>query len=112
MFKTLIALWRIIKWLRQQKSEMEADVDGYLTQERALAWRLNAEKIFHILEDGTLFASRNVAVEGIPKPIQWLFNATTVDNRVGEFGLYLLKSTKLGKDDPILNEPIKPYRVH
>lgn len=106
MFKTLIALWRIIKWLRTEKKQMESDVDGYLTQERALAWRLSVEKIFYTLEGS------HGHLEDIPGPVRWLFDRTTADNRVGEFGMWFLKSKKIETSDSVLNQPIKPYRVH
>lgn len=109
MFKTLIALWRIIKWLRAEKKQMEADVDGYLTQERALAWRLSLEKIFRGLDTGYPHMKE---IWNVPRPIRWLFSQTTADNRVGEFGMWFLKSKKIEDGDSVLSQPIKPYQTH
>ncbi len=106
MIRGFIALWRIASWLRSEKKAMEADIDGYLTQERAKEWRLHLEKIFHGLEIG-------YRKEMLPGPVKWFFDQTTADNRIGMFGMYLLKSHKINiADDEALNQPIKPYRAH
>ena len=105
-FKAVGAAWQILMWLRKEKKQMEADVDGYFTADRATAWRLTAEKVFHALETG------NGNLKSMPKVVQWLFSKTTADNRIGLFGLYLLKSEKLRAGNKVLDEPIKPYRCH
>ena len=102
--KTLIAIWKIASWLRQEKKVMEKDADAYFTQERALEWRLKMEKIFHALETG------NGNIAQLPGPVKWLFHATTLDERIGIFGMFLLKSKKLEEDNnAVLNEP---YNCH
>ena len=101
--KTLIALWKIASWFRSEKKKMEKDVASYLTEERALEWRLNLEKIFYALETG------NGNIEKLPGPVKWLFSTTTVDELVGIFGFHLLKSQKLDDMDDVLKEP---YQVH
>ncbi len=93
-------LWSIRKWLLEQKRHMEADTDTYLSDERALAWRLAAEKTFKALEEG------NGNLEQLPKIVQWFFGQTTVENRIGKFGQTLLKSAKIERDDPVLCTPI------
>ena len=103
IFKGIVALWRIASWLRSEKKAMEADIDGYLTQERALAWRLYVERLFKGLETGN-------RIWTMPDYIQWFFAQTTADNRVGEFGMWLLKSKKIEEDDKALNQPL--YRMH
>ena len=103
MIKTLIALWKIASWLRSEKRKMEADIDGYLTQERALEWRLQLEKIFYALDTGSLFIGK---LQGVPRPVQWFFSQTTIDNKLGEFGMWLLKSKKIEEDDKALNQPL------
>lgn len=111
IFKGLVALWRIASWLRSEKKKMESDVDKYLTQERALEWRLQLEKIFKALATGgTIVPYTGVNFRKLPSPIRWLFGATTLDNRIGEFGMWLLKSKKIEEDDKALNQPL--YRMH
>lgn len=102
ILKGIVALWKIASWLRSEKKKMESDIDGYLTQERALEWRLNAEKVFCALECGKM--------ERLPSPIKWFFKHTTADERVGSFGIWLLKSKKLEEADNALNQPL--YRAH
>ncbi len=109
IIKGIVALWRIASWLRSEKKAMEADIDGYLTHERAKELRLNLEKIFYALDTGSPFLKK---LKGIPRPIQWFFDQTTADNRVGKFGQWVLDSDKLATGDKALNKPIKPYRAH
>lgn len=99
MFKAIQALgavWQIVRWLLQQKKAMEANADVYLSDERAAAWRLWLERMFYALEHG------NGNLTMLPKPVRWLFSQTTADNRVGRFGLRLLKSEKLRTNDPAI----------
>ncbi len=107
IIKGIVALWRIAMWFRTEKRKMEADIDGYLTQERALEWRLKAEKIFHALEVGKM--------GNIPRPVKWFFEQTTADERIGKFGEWFLKSSKLKAgntlpDQEALNQPL--YRAY
>ena len=89
IFSTIAAAWNILKWVRQQKKEMEANAEAYLTEERAKAWRLEAEDIFKSLAEG------NSKFKKLPKPVQWFFAHTEADNRLGRFGQFFLKSNKL-----------------
>ena len=106
MWSTLVALWNIAGWVHREKKAMERDAKAYLTQERARAWRENAEKMFHALATG------NGNLASLPKPVRWFFKKTEVDNRVGFFGMWLLKSRKLETNHPVLGEKIDPYRAH
>jgi hypothetical protein len=102
--KTIGSLWRAFKWLRKQKQEMEKDTNAYLSDDRARAWRLNLEKFFTALEKGT-------GAKQFPLPVQkyvdWLFDNTTMENRIGYFGQALLKSKKMDNRDERLEEPIR-----
>ena len=107
IIKGFIAIWKIVSWLRSEKKAMEADIDGYLTQERALEWRLQLEKIAQAIEYG------NDNWWKMPAIFRWFFDRTTADNRIGKFMGWLLKSRKLQTDDrEALDKPIKPYRAH
>ena len=101
IIKTIAAAWKIASWLRSEKKQMEADIDGYLTEKRAKDWRLKCEKIFRALERG------NGNFDRLPVPIKWFFAQTTADNRVGIFGMWFLKSHKLPVHDKVLDEPIE-----
>lgn len=90
MFSTLIAAWNVLKWLRNQKRELEANTEAYLTDERALEWRREAEMIFRALEHGS-----GHDFYALPKPIRWFFASTQADNHLGRFGQKFLKSQKL-----------------
>jgi len=82
---------------------MEADVDGYFSEDRARRWRLNAEKFFVSLESGCsppLPAS-------LRKVCDWLFERTSVDNRIGTFGKHFLKSGKIAAADRELWKEMK-----
>lgn len=103
----IIAAWKLIKWIRSEKRQLEANVDAYLTKDRALEWRLQAEKIFHILESGSSFYQ---GLKKLPAPVRWFFKATTADNRVGKFGQWFLKSEKLKENSEVLDQPL--YRTH
>ena len=91
----LISAWAAIKWLRMQKTEMEKDVDGYFSEERARRWRLNCEKFFVALESG--------CSPPLPAPMRkvcdWLFKRTTVENQIGAFAQHFLKSGKIAAAD-------------
>ena len=101
MFRAIISTFHLIVWLLRQKKLMEKDVAGYLSEERAKAWRLYAERVFYALSTG------NGNIKKLPRVVQWLFASTQADNRAGEFGLHLLKSSKLaGKDDEALKQPL------
>jgi hypothetical protein len=104
--KGIGAAWQILRWLLAEKKKMEADAESYFTEERAKAWRLEAEKLFYQLSKG------NGNLKKMPKFIQWIFGNTTVDDRIGWFGLHLLKSEKLATNDKVLEEPVKPYPCH
>jgi len=95
MIKLLTSIWAAYKWLRKQKTEIDTDVDGYLSEERARRWRLNAEKFFIALESGCSPA--------LPAPLRkvcdWLFSRTTAENRIGTFGQQFLKSGKIAAAD-------------
>jgi len=83
---------------------MEADADKYFSEERALAWRLNLERFFYRLADGYGAAECPKSLE---KVRAWLFDRTKIDNRIGKFGQWMLKSQKLeDKHDYKLMEPI------
>ena len=99
---TLIALWKLVWWIRRQKKQMERDVDAYLTEERAMIWRRNAEKVFRALETG------NGNFKDLPTPLRWFFKMTTAENRVGKFGQQFLKSNKLAVCDDELDQPLYP----
>jgi hypothetical protein len=105
ILSSISALWQLIKWIRSEKKQLEANADAYLTEERAAEWRLNAEKMFYALASG--WNARK-----LPRIVRWFFSATTADNKVGEFGLHVLKSKKLSTNDRILEEPIKPHPAH
>ena len=90
MISTIVAAWNILMWLRRQRKEMEANAEAYLTEERAKAWRLEAEGIFKSLAEGD-----SVTFVKLPKPVQWFFAHTEADNRLGRFGQFFLKSNKL-----------------
>ena len=92
----IAALWQIAKWLDAQKKALDTNADVYLSDERAAAWRLWLERMFYALEHG------NGNLTMLPKPVRWLFSQTTADNRVGQFGLRLLKSEKLRTNDPAI----------
>jgi|GEM_PF-4259830 hypothetical protein len=94
--------YSLYKWLKQQKKEMETDADGYLTEERAAMWRLNAEKLFTSLAAGSSDRMPS-SVRGV---CDWLFSRTTAENRIGEFGKWVLKSGKMARKDHVLNRPI------
>ncbi|MCP4996161.1 MAG: hypothetical protein GY934_20630 [Gammaproteobacteria bacterium] len=91
MISALTSVWAAYKWLCKQKSELETDVDGYLSEARARRWRLNCEKFCHALEVGS--------TESFPAPLRkvcdWLFARTTADNQIGAFGQHFLKSGKI-----------------
>ena len=103
---TLIAIWNIASWLRQQKKEMEANAEAYLTRERAKEWRETSEKIFQALESG------NGNMKRLPTVVQWFFKHTKADNNLGTFGMWYLKSEKLAQNSSVLSEPIKLYPCH
>ena len=77
---------------------MEANAEAYLTDERALAWRREAEHIFDALAHGS---PATVDDEGglklLPRPVKWFFAHTKADNHLGRFGQTFLKSSKLEK---------------
>lgn len=98
MLKGMIALWQAMGWLLSLKKELEYRGTSYFTRERALEWRLNCEKIAHSLETGN--------TEKLPGPVKWLFARTTLDNRIGVFFIFLLKSKKLGENDKELDQPL------
>ena len=102
MFTTIKTMWKAYKWITKQKQEMEKDADGYLTEERALLWRLNVEKLFTSLAAGST-DRLPVSIRGV---CQWLFDRTTAENRIGEFGKWFLKSAKMARNDHILKGPI------
>ena len=102
MFTTIKTTWKAYKWLKKQKKEMETDADGYLTEERALAWRLNIEKLFTSLAAGST-DRLPASLRGV---CQWLFDRTTAENRIGEFGKWFLKSAKMSRTDTVLKGPI------
>ena len=105
VINSIMAIWQVVKWIRAEKKELEQNADAYLTEDRAKLWRLNTEKIFYALHTG------NGNVGKLPKPIRWFFASTTADNRLGEFGLWYLKSKKIALDDAELEKPIS-YRAH
>jgi len=90
IFSTIAAAWNILKWVRQQKKEMEANAEAYLTEERAKSWRMAAERIFKALADGD-----EDHFEEFPKPVKWFFAHTKADNQLGQFGQWFLKSSRL-----------------
>jgi len=102
IIKAIGAGIQVIRWVYREKKKMEADVDAYLTRENARLWRLRFEKIFRALESG------NGNIRQLPKVIRWFFAATTMDNRVGQFGQWVLKSKKLEDRDGELDRPIYP----
>lgn len=106
ILKGILALWNIASWLRSEKKKMESDIDGYLTEERAKEWRLQLEKIFYGLKGHPDWDG----FKAVPRPVRWFFDQTTADNRVGEFGMWLLKSKKIEEDDKVLNQPL--YIMH
>jgi hypothetical protein len=89
MISTIVAVWNVFTWLRRQRREMEANAEAYLTEERAKAWRIKTETIFKSLSDG------NGDFKKLPKPVQWFFAHTKADNRLGQFGQWFLKSSRL-----------------
>lgn len=89
MISTVIAAWNIVKWLRSQKKQLEANAEEYLTDDRALAWRREAERIFTALAEG------DGEFADLPKPVKWFFASTKADNHLGKFGQRFLKSNKL-----------------
>ena len=91
MISTIVAAWNVYKWVKAQKKEMEANAEAYLTEERAKAWRLEAEAIFMGLAKEEL----GDAEWKLPKPVKWFFAHTKADNRLGQFGQWFLKSSKL-----------------
>ena len=93
---TILALWNIAKWVRKQRKEMEKNAEAYLTDERALAWRREAEEIFAALAEGYKWTQGPAGgVKRLPKVIQWFFNRTEADNHLGRFGQKFLKSHNL-----------------
>ena len=86
---TLLAAWNILKWLRKQKKDMETNAEAYLTEKRAIAWRRETESIFKSLAEG------DGRFESLPKPVKWFFAHTKADNRLGQFGQWFLKSSRL-----------------
>lgn len=107
IIKGFFAMIGAIKWVMAQRKLINANADAYFTQERALEWRLYLEKIGRILESGSIFLQK---LKRVPAPIRWFFNCTTADNRIGQFGQWLLKSKKLETGDKVLNQPL--YRTH
>ena len=102
IWRFFTGFWSVIqaaRWLLQQKKLMEQNVDAYLSTERALDWRLFAEKYARALESG------NGNLKWLPGPIKWFFKNTTSENRVGWFAQQFLKSEKLARRDPILEFP-------
>lgn len=110
IIKGIAAVWKLISWLRSEKKAMEADVDGYLTQKRAVEWRIETEKIFRALQTGGVVEPTQdyENFKNLPRLVKWFFNRTTIDNRAGQFGQWFLKSKKLKEGDEVLN---KPYRM-
>lgn len=102
--RTIGSLWRAFKWIRKQKREMESDTNAYLSDDRAKVWRLNLEKFFTALEKGT---GAKQFPPSVQKFVSWLFDNTTMENRIGYFGQALLKSTKMDNRDERLEEPIR-----
>ncbi len=105
-WQTIVALWQILKWVRQQKKAIESNAQEYFNPQRAASFRLNLERLFYALEHG------NGNLTMLPKWVRWLFSQTTVDNLVGEFGQRVLKSEKLKKEDEALKKPITVYPCH
>ena len=91
IFSSILAIWHVFMWLRRQRKEMEANAEAYLTEERAKAWRMEAEASFMALANGTWDKSE----WDLPKPVKWFFAHTKADNRLGQFGQWFLKSSKL-----------------
>ncbi|MBU1173544.1 MAG: hypothetical protein KKD44_28585 [Proteobacteria bacterium] len=91
MIKSIIALWTVLKWLRKQKKDMEKSAANYLTEHRAKQWRYDCEEIFSALAKG------NDHFEKLPKVVQWFFRQVEADNKLGEFGMWFLKSSRLDK---------------
>jgi len=89
MISTIVAAWNMVMWLRREKKQMEANAEAYLTEARAKVWRAEAEDIFKSLAEG------NSKFEKLPKPVKWFFAHTKADNRLGQFGQWFLKSSKL-----------------
>ena len=83
---------------------MEADVNEYLSDKRALAWRLNLEKFFTALEDGN---ATEMLPDSLQKVCAWVFSRTTAENRIGSFGQKLLMSEKMDTYSEVLKEPVK-----
>ncbi len=104
LFSLVGSLWRAIKWVRQQRTEMEKDVNGYLSEKRAKQWRLNAEKFFTALEKGKGASAFPSAMQSVCK---WVFSRTEAENRIGYFGQALLKSEKMDGMAEQLQEPIE-----
>ncbi len=93
---TLIAAWRLFKWVRKQRRDMEANAEAYLSDERALEWRREAERIFIALKDGdSSTMNEEGTIRRLPKPIVWFFKRTEADNHLGRFGQTFLKSSRL-----------------
>ena len=93
---TIIAAWRLFKWVRKQRKDMEANAEAYLSDERALEWRREAEQIFRSLAEGISCTMNDEgAIRRLPKPIRWFFAHTKADNHLGRFGQTFLKSSRL-----------------
>ncbi len=99
LWQGAVAIWQTIAWLRRLKKNLDVRADEYLTAQRAYALRLALEKTFHALETGK-------GLDRLPRVLRWLCGVTTVDNKFGWFGMRVLKSQKLDRNDPILDEPI------
>lgn len=101
VFKFIVAAWKLFQWLREQKKAMESNVEGYLSAHRAYQWRLALERMFYCLSEGK-------DIENMPAVVQWFFDRTVADNRIGWFGLRLLKSEKITRKD----DRVKSYPAH
>lgn len=101
---TILAVINLARWILAEKKKMEKNAEEYLSESRAKEWRLHTEKIFRALEEG------NGNMKQLPKPVRWFFSRTSIDNRVGKFGMWFLKSSKLEKGDSVLDQPL--YRMH
>lgn len=108
VFRNIGAVIEMVKWVLEQKKQIEQNADGYFSDERAARWRLWLEMLFKTMEDG----EANPNFKNLPRVVRWLCGPTRVDNYVGRFGQRLLKSNKLERHDPVLRQPLPVYPAH
>ncbi len=87
---TLIAAWRLFKWIRKERRNFETNADAAFSDEHADDCRDGLVRIFKALEDG-----HDSEFEKLPKVIKWFFAHTKADNHFGRFGQRVLNSSRL-----------------